>query len=90
MRRTFQITLIVVALAPFALSSLTLFLGAARFLPEEVVTAQLDSQLRFYSIYSMLPLISAIWIVRNLESAGPVLAIVMGATALDDTELKRA
>ncbi|MEP0068693.1 DUF4345 family protein [Pyruvatibacter sp.] len=81
-RRSFQIALLVVALIPFVLGIMTLMGGAARFLPEEVVTARLDSQLRYYAIYSMLPLIMSIWIVRNLEIAGPVLLITLGATAL--------
>lgn len=81
-RRSFQIALLVVAFIPFVLGVMTLIGGAARFLPEEVVTARLDSQMRYYAIYSMLPLMMSIWIVRNLEIAGPVLLITLGATAL--------
>jgi len=81
MRRTFQIALLVVAFLPFALGTTTLLAGGARFLPEELVTPQLDSQLRFYSIFSLLPFLIATWIVRNLDSASSILAIVMCATA---------
>ena len=82
MRRFFQITLLFVASLPFMLGVMTLISGGARFLPEEVVTARLDSQLRYYAVYSMLPLIMSIWIVRNLEIARTVLLITLGATAL--------
>jgi|GEM_PF-2061250 len=82
MRRAFQITLLVVASLPFLLGLMTLFAGGARFVPEEVVTAQLDGQLRYYAVYSMLPLLMSIWIVRNLEIAGTILLITLGATAL--------
>ncbi|MGD1934957.1 MAG: DUF4345 family protein [Candidatus Phaeomarinobacter sp.] len=81
-RRSFQIALLVVAFIPFVLGIMTLIGGAGRFLSEDVVTARLDSQLRYYAIYSMLPLVMSIWIVRNLEIAGPVLFITLGATAL--------
>ncbi len=82
MRRSFQIALLVVAFIPFALGALSLIGGAARLLPEDLVTARLDSQMRFYAVYSMLPLFITIWIVRNLDIAGSVLMIILGATAL--------
>ena len=81
MRRSFQIALLIVAFLPFALGLLTLTQGAVRFLPAQDVTASLDNQLRFYSVLSLLPFLLAIWIVRNLEQAQPVLMIVLGATA---------
>ena len=82
MRRAFQVTLLFVASLPFLLGSVTLVLGAERFVPLELVTPALDGQLRFYAVFSMLPLLLALWIVRNLDAAAPILLIVLGATAL--------
>jgi len=81
MRRVFQITLLVVAFVPFALGAMTLFEGAVRFVTEDVVTAKLDSQIRFSAVRSMLPFFLTIWIVRNLDHAGSVLVVILGATA---------
>lgn len=82
MRRAFQITLLVVAFIPFVLGIMNLFGGAALFVPEEAVTARLDSQMRFYAVASMLPFFIILWVVRNLDIAGPVLMITLVTTAL--------
>ena len=82
MRRTFQIALLVAAFIPFALGVMNLIGGAALFVPPEDVTARLDSQMRFYAAASMLPFFIAIWIVRNLDAAGPVLMITLLTIAL--------
>jgi len=82
MRRTFQISLLLVAFLPFALGVKNFLGGAQAFVPLELVTPQLDNQLRFSAVWSMLPFFLTLWIVRNLERAGVVLAIVLGATAL--------
>ena len=81
MRRAFQVTLPLVAFLPFVLGTMTLLQGAARFVPGDMVTATLDSQMRGSAIFSMLPFFLAIWIVRNLERAGTVLFIILGAAA---------
>lgn len=82
MRLTFQITLLFVAFLPFVLGFLTFIHGAVRFVPADMVTAGLDGQMRFSAVRSMLPFFLTIWIVRNLEAAQSVLAIVLAATAL--------
>lgn len=81
MRRAFQITLLLVAFVPFVLGAMNFFLGAVRFVPDELVTARLDSQMRFSAVWSMLPFLLTIWIVRNLQTAGPVLVTIVAATA---------
>jgi len=56
--------------------------GAAQFLPVDQVTAALDSQMRFYAVWFMLPFFITIWIVRNLDVACPVMVITFGTMAL--------
>lgn len=82
MRRTFQTLLLLAAFLPFLLGVMTLLQGAGRWVPEEMVTAKLDSQMRFSAIRSMLPFLLMFWIIRNLERAGTVLTIIIVATAL--------
>lgn len=81
MRRTFQITLLLVAFIPFLLGSMALFEGAARLVPGDLITPELDGQIRFWGIRSMLPFFLTIWIVANLEKAYAVLVIILVATA---------
>ena len=80
MRRTFQITLLVVAFIPFLLGAMSLVQGAERLVPAELVTTQMDGQVRFWGIRSMLPFLLALWIVAHLEEAFGVLMIVLGST----------
>lgn len=80
MRRTFQITLLCVAFIPCLLGALSLIYGAARLIPTELITTELDGQIRFWGIRSMLPFFLALWIVTNLDKAYAVLVIVTGAT----------
>ncbi|MEM6619563.1 MAG: DUF4345 family protein, partial [Pseudomonadota bacterium] len=81
MRLLFQTVFLCVAFVPFALGALSLIQGASRLVPPDLVTAQLDGQIRFWGIRSMLPFLLALWIARNLDRAYGVLAIVLGATA---------
>lgn len=81
MRRFFQATLVGVAFVPFALGALSLVDGAARLVPEDVITTELDGQIRFWGIRSMLPFFLTVWIVANLERAYAVLVIVLATTA---------
>ena len=81
MRRAFQITLLSVAFIPFILGAMSLIQGAGRLVPPEFITAELDGQVRFWGVRSMLPFLLTIWIVANLENAFAVLVIVLGATA---------
>lgn len=81
MRRTFQITLLFIAFIPFLLGAMSLFHGAARLIPAELITTEIDGQVRFWGIRSMLPFLIALWIVANLDKAYVILVIVIGATA---------
>ena len=80
MRRTFQTTLLCVAFIPFLLGAMSLAQGAERLVPAELVTTELDGQVRFWGIRSMLPFLLALWIVTHLDQAFGVLVIVLGAT----------
>jgi hypothetical protein len=82
MRRTLQITLLVLSFVPFMLGAVNLLNGAGQFLPPEEIFPEIDSQLRFYSVWFMFFFFITIWIVRNLDTAGPVLMIVYGTMAL--------
>lgn len=81
MRRAFQITLLLVAFIPFLLGAMSLLQGAARLVPENLITTELDGQIRFWGIRSMLPFLLAIWIVAHLERAYTVLVIILLASA---------
>ena len=81
MRRAFQITLLFVAFIPFIMGAMSLIQGAERLVPADLVTTELDGQVRFWGIRSMLPFFLAIWIVMNMERAFTILVIVLGATA---------
>lgn len=81
MKRTFQITLLVVAFIPFLLGAMSLVVGASRLVPDDLITAEIDGQIRFWGIRSMLPFALTIWIACNLERAYVVLLIVLAATA---------
>lgn len=82
MRKLFQTLLLLAAFVPFVLGGMTLLSGAGRFFPPELVTGQLDGQVRFWGVRSMLPFVLAVWIVLNFERAGTVLSIVVIATAI--------
>lgn len=82
MRRTLQITMLILSFVPFSLGVMNLVNGAAQFLPSNEIFPEIDSQLRFYSVWFMFPLFITIWIVRNLDIAGPVLMISFGTMAL--------
>lgn len=81
MIRTFQISLLFAAFIPFLLGAMSLIQGAERLVPTDFITTELDGQVRFWGIRSMLPFFLAIWIVMNMESAFAVLVIVICATA---------
>ncbi len=81
MRLAFQVALLAVAFVPFVLGALSLFQGAGPLIPVEFLTPELDGQVRFWGVRSMLPFLLSNWIVANLERARTVLMIVLGATA---------
>ncbi len=82
MRRTLQITMLVVATIPLMVGIINFIFGAGRFVPTDQVTANLDNQLRFYAIWFTLVFFLTIWCVRNLEIAGPVMRIMFITMAL--------
>ena len=82
MRRALQITLLVVAGIPLVIGVLNLVLGAGRFVAAEQITANLDNQLRFYAVWFTAVFFLTVWCVRNLDIAGPVMAIMFSTMAL--------
>ena len=81
MKRAFQTTLVLVAFIPCVLGAMSLIYGAERLMPSELINANLDGQVRFWGIRSMLPFFLTLWIVTNLDKACSVLVIVIAATA---------
>ena len=71
MKRGLQVSLLVVGVIPLALGIMNAVLGAAAFVPTDAVSANLDSQLRFYGVWFTLPFFLALWMVRNIETCGP-------------------
>ena len=82
MRRTLQITMLILSFVPLLLGLMNFINGAGQFLPPEAIFPEIDNQLRFYSVWFMFPFFITIWIVRNLDIAGPVLMISFGTMAL--------
>lgn len=82
MRRTFQISLVVVGAIPLLLGIVNFTIGSGRIVPEDQVTPNLDSMWRFYSIWFTVVFFLAIWCARNIEIAGPVMRIMFSVMAL--------
>ena len=82
MRRTLQITMLIVAAIPLVIGIINFILGAGRFVPTDQITANLDNQLRFYAVWFTFVFFLTIWCVRNLEIAGPVMRIMFTTMAL--------
>ncbi len=76
MRRTFQVTLVVVGAIPLVLGIVNLILGSGRVVPEELINPNLDNMWRFYSVWFTVVFFLAVWCARNLDIAGPVLRIM--------------
>lgn len=67
MRRALQATLIVLSIIPLAFGILNLLYGSSRFLPEEAITAAMDSQFRFQSAWYLGLAALIIWILPRIE-----------------------
>lgn len=79
MRRALQVSMLTLAFVPFLIGVMNLLTGAGQFLPPEQIFPEIDSQLRFSSVWFMFFFVITICIVRNLDTAGPVMLIVYGA-----------
>ena len=82
MRRTLQVTMLIVAAIPLVMGAINFSLGASHFVPVEHINANLDNQLRFYAVWFTVVFFLTIWCVRNLEIAGPVMKIMFVTMAL--------
>lgn len=82
MRRTLQVSMLTLSFIPFLIGVMNFVNGAGQFLPPDQIFPEIDSQLRFYSVWFMFFFFITIWIVRNLDTAGPVMMIVYGTMGL--------
>ena len=82
MRRALQISMLTLSFIPFLIGVMKFVNGAGQFLPSDQIFPEIDSQLRFYSVWFMFFFFITIWIVRNLDTAGPVMMIVYGTMGL--------
>ncbi len=76
MKRTFQITLGVVAGIPFLLGILQLVNGASMFIPEDMITLQLDSHIRFSAVWFMIAAFINWWMIPDIEQHGGLFRLV--------------
>jgi hypothetical protein len=76
MRRSLQITIVMLSLLPLAFGLLGLFSGATRFLPAGLNLPDLDSQYRFMSAWYLSLAILAWWIVPNIERHTALFTII--------------
>lgn len=77
MRRILQITLAVLALIPLGFGLMNLLGGAGRFLPDEAVTAAMDSQFRFQSAWYLGLVGLIVWIIPKIERERTVFTIII-------------
>lgn len=82
MKRGLQIVVGVLSLIPAIFGAYNAFAGAGRFLPQEAVTAAIDSQFRFQSaVYFGLALIIW-WVLPNIEKHTALFRIIIAALFL--------
>lgn len=67
MKKSFQITLGIVGVIPLALGLLQLINGAAMFLPVGHVGPNIDSQIRFGSIWFMAAAFISWWLIPRVD-----------------------
>ena len=77
MRKTLQIILAVLALIPLGFGLMNLLGGAGRFLPDEAVTAAMDSQFRFQSAWYLGLVGLIIWIIPRIERERMLFTIII-------------
>lgn len=87
MRRPLQVAMLFVATAPLVLGLINAITGAGQFVDDSALaddgafTVALDGQLRFSGIWFTLAFFLTVWVVRNLDIAGPVLRIMFAVMA---------
>ncbi|MEM7596128.1 MAG: DUF4345 domain-containing protein [Pseudomonadota bacterium] len=83
MERLLKIALVIAGVIPLILGVINFAGGAkAPWLPPDIATASVDNQLRFYAIWFTAPFFLSIWMVRNLDRALPIAAILFSVMAL--------
>lgn len=82
MKRSLQITMLVLATIPLVRGILNFLAGAGGVVPADQITVDLDSQLRANGIWFTVVFFLTIWCIRNLEIAGPVMRIMFIIMAL--------
>lgn len=77
-----QIILGILSLIPLSFGSINLYLGAARFIPIDQVTAALDSQFRFQSAYYLGLAVIIWWIIPTIERHTTLFRIIISVLFL--------
>lgn len=67
MKKTFQISLGLIGLIPFALGVMQLINGAGMFIDPEHVNVQIDSQIRFGAIWFMVAAFIGWWMIPRVD-----------------------
>ena len=67
MKRALQVVLVFVALTPFLVGGINLWFGAAMHMPAEDITPEIDSQIRFFSVWFMAAGLIGFYMIPNIE-----------------------
>jgi hypothetical protein len=82
MRRSLQVVVALLSLLPLTFGVLGVLFGAARFLPDQAVPANLDSQVRFLSAWYVGLAVIAWWMIPAIEKHTTLFRIVCAAVFL--------
>lgn len=70
-RRAFEAFLVVLAVVAIVAGTATVLLGAESLVGGDSVSATVDSELRFYSVWYVGTGFLLLWCARNIDRAGP-------------------
>jgi hypothetical protein len=79
MRKSLQITLLILSLIPLFFGLSGVILGTGRFLDAAAIVPQLDNQFRYLSGLYLLVSFLIWWMVPNIERHGTLIRIITGA-----------
>lgn len=82
MKRSFQITIVVLNVVPLLTGILALVTGAALFVSEDVITTDFDAQIRVYGIWFTAIFFLSVWIALNVETAGSIVKLTFILVAI--------
>ncbi len=82
MKKVFQIVLVVSNLVPLMTGIAVAVNGASFFVPNDVIGASFEAQIRVYAIWFTAIFFLSVWMALNVETCGPILRIVFVLIAL--------